>query len=601
MRAGAAGVTAVGIGATATTPAAADPLSGNMTGLYPVTTLRAVYGHIFGGGGEPAPAAEEVTGDITALRSKQVLERHETETQSLDQLRFDYGIGGTAEPIQTDAGAALWSRVEDSIARSRIDALPETEAVDRAQVAVDEQASITSWNVIDLWNSYFVDADRAEALKASIMDHGVATPETGEFTNFATATGTVDQSVIEPIVETPSGIYVWTVPLTELSPGWMDLKGVEDSSGGTVEVADLYVVRYAVDGAVVDVLDPATSSPALLSDHPDYAAETVVEPAIWQEMLDLIWTLRDDVTANLTSTVDSIYQRLDTGDLKPQDIMSAQTLLTEFDDGGDELSTSGAVAALAARGYALPEDFDDAVTIVHPDVDGEITGWLFVDSVGDLVATAGTTIEPAQYDTAHIIYFSEVDGSTESTMLSGEEPLEIVDYTGETSETVSYLPRPASSNYTNDRIWFDAAEMPNRFGVDMTDAIKITDESGTTAVMGASDLSTSGFRADAPDAADFELVFDNALEGPDSFAIELVSGLTFRDRSSTYVSDPTDPQLTRERLEQMREAWGEIEVQIETIEGAGGGGGGGGGGGWGPVALLAGAAGALALLLGGGR
>ncbi|TKX45824.1 hypothetical protein [Halorubrum sp. ARQ200] len=564
--------------------------------------LRAVYGHIFGGGGKPTPTADEVNGDITALRSKQVLETNDREQQALEQLRFDYGIGGTAQPLETNAGAALWSAVEDSIARSRIDALPETEAVDRAQVAVDEQASITSWNVIDLWNSYFIDADRAEAIKASIEDHGVATPETGSFTTHGSSSGTADVSLIEPIVETSSGVYVWTEPLSEVTPAWLSLEGVEDQTGDTVEVADLYVVRYAVDGEVVDITDPSTSPPPLVSDHPDYAAETIVEPQIWQQMLDLLWTLRDDVTANLTSTVDSIYLRLDTGDLKPTDIMSAQTLLTEFDDGQGELSPSGAVAAMAARGYSMPEDFESAVTIAHPGVEGEITGWLFVDAAVDgLVATAGTTIQPDQYDGAQIVYFSEVDSSTETAMLSGEEPLEIVDYSGETSETVSYLPRPAGSSYNDDRIWFGDSELPDRFGVDMSDAIRITDESGTTAVMGAGNLSTSGFRADAPDAAAFELVFDPSLEDSDGFSVELVSGLTFDDRSQQFVSDPTDPAQTRKRLEGIEGAWGEIKVQIETIEGAGGGGGGGGGGGWGPVALLAGAAGALALLLGGGR
>ncbi|WP_049923903.1 hypothetical protein [Halopiger djelfimassiliensis] len=587
--AGTLAVGAAGIG-TQTRPAAAYTFT---TPAIPAREIAAaVTGFVFGDSDDdvtPEEVNETAVQQSTWEIATSVSKGRDT---FVEEIKHEYGIGESVDTLQTSHGAAMWSAVETSIARSRIDDDSETAAETDARAALNQYAATSTWNNIDRWNSFWTAV--SSAVGKSITGEGVVTPANGSFTALEDSSqSAIDTAEVEPIVEANGKTYVWADyldgPNVDL-PSWLDLTAVANDDD-SVEASDLYVTRYVVDGSVVDILDPATSG-KINAVHPDYGTKTLADAGLYATLVDTTRTLRNDLSADLATTVSAIYQQFDIGEKSPSDIISAQGMLQEFDAGDGELSEQSAVAALVARGYALPSDLETPVTVNHPDLEGETTGWLFVDTSSKLVLTSGSTVSSSDYEMAYIVFESKVDGSTQTQMLSGENDLEIVEYTGGDSYALEY--EFERTDASNDFVYI--LEDHELLGPDSDAAVYVTGENGSRA-FDYSNLNTDP--GTTPSGADAVYSFSTKSDTIGAVEqVEVLEGLVIESRSTSYVSDPTNPTETNTRVDRMLEAWREIREQLDTL------GGGGGSGedilGAGTLALIAGGLGAIWILFGGG-
>jgi hypothetical protein len=515
--------------------------------------------------------------------------------ESFEQkLKAEFGVGGTTPTINTSHGSAVWSAVETSIARSRVNGASESEAVTAARGELNKVEVTAIWNAINHWNKAI------EALSVPIMDSatgaGVLEPATStEFGTLADVRSEPTGSEV-PLVEGDNGeIYVWMDPLKSsgvVLPPWMDISDLESEDASNFGVVK-YVSGTGTDAATVDPLNASQQLTPLRADHPELGTEELIDPSVFQEIVDTIRDLRNELSGGLTNTTDRIYQLIDVGEIEPSQLISAQDMLRDFDSG--TLSPQSASAALIARGYDAPSDTRHRVTVEHPDLYAAVTGWLFLDSAGgDLQITNKTTIAPEQYELAYVVYVSEQDGTTRQEMLSGEHPLEITSYEGgETLETPAIQKDPTAGKDTEERILLDASNSEILSApAEHPDAILVVEGETGKVQVPVDELEEWGGKD-----GDYAVVVDTATIGTVS-SVEIVRGMSIDDRATKTVTDPSDPEKVKERNEELIAAMEEILNGLPE-DGAGGGAFGGGGG-WGPVALLAGAAGALALLLGGG-
>lgn len=594
----AAGATAVGIGAVANPAGAQDATDAAKAALLPFyfgaqgvqEIASSVAGHIFDGSSSEVTAAEVNETAVKQSTWEIATGLSEGRETFIEEIRHEFGIGESVDTLQTSHGAAMWSGVETSIARSRIDGDTQAAAVADARDYLNEYAAKAVWNNLDRWNSFWVGASTAVA--KSITGEGVVTPAGGSFTALEDSSQTaIDATAVDPVVENGGKTYVWgdrlDGPNVDL-PNWLDLTAVTDNDDG-VEASDLYITRYVADGSVVDVLDP-TATGQIEAEHPDYGTQTLADADLYAELVDITRTLRNDLSAEMTSTVDSIYQQFEIGQKSPSDIISSQEMLQEFGAGDGQLSEQSAVAALTARGYAMPSDMETRVTVNHPDLEGETTGWLFIDTPSDIGVSSGMTISANEYKTAYVVFESAVDGTTQTQMLSGTEDLQIVEYSGSTRHEVPV----EAHGYLNE--YHDVYLMEDHESLQDGSADRIEIKGGEPDyTIDPSELEEA---TDRPDAV---YQFQRAEPtGAEPHTAEIVDGLTIESRETSYVSDPTAPEATNERVDRMQEAWEEIREQLEGLEGGGSGGGGGGEMGLGALAALVGGGGLVAYILTGG-
>lgn len=598
------GAAAVGTGgiATQTQRAAASPLYNTISGIGPITVTSVVTGFLFGGDGEK-PTAEEVNNTAVAQStweiSTSVTKGRET---FVEELKHEYGIGESVDTLSTSHGAAMWSAVETAVARSRVDGDTETAAEQDARADLNKYAATSVWNNIDRWNSFW--AAMATAVAKSISDAGVVTPTNGSFTALEDSSQTaIDPAAVEPLVEIDGSTYVWADKLGGPNvslPSWLDLTAVAGENSD-VNAEDLYVTRYCVDGNVVDILDPATSA-TIDAVHPDYGTQTLADAGFYATLVDTTRTLRNDLSAGLADTVSAIYQQFDIGEKSPADIISSQGMMQEFHS-GDQLTEQSAAAALVSRGYALPSDVTNPVTVNHPDLEGETTGLLFVDATRTLKLTGGTTVPASDYEMAYVVYDSAVDGATKTAMLSGTSDLQIIDYSGEKRTQLDFEEQDTAACER----YVYILEDHDKLSPDAAATLQVSDSEGS-ATYAASLLESPG--TDAPSGAVYQLPIGKGdggmvcISGNPVESVELVEGLTIETRGGSYVSDPTNPTATNTRVDKMLEAWRKILELLEGLDGGGGGGGGGDDGlGLGGIAALVAGGGILAYVLtgGGGR
>ncbi|SFB91468.1 hypothetical protein SAMN05444422_1034 [Halobiforma haloterrestris] len=602
LRLGAGAVTASAIGGTyaiqqtrAVAPiVAAAAIQGGITAV----TGASVAGYRYLSADEDEVDVAEVQEDTVQQSTwEQATTLNRGREDFVDELRYDYGLDRAVDTIQTAHGSSMFSAVETEIARSRVDGEDQATAEESARDELNRYTATAIWNNISRWNGWFHAG--AEIIKYSVTDDGVLTPSSGSFDTLSNARTDADPAQVDPIVETESGdIYVWSDPLDGPNvdlPDWMDISQIDEEE---VDVDDLHVTRYAVDGTVVDVINDQATDHNLIADHPDHGTETVAEPSLYADLIDTTWTLRDDISADLSTTVDSIYQQFDIGERDPSDIISNQEILQQFDP-SDGLSEQSAVAALVARGYALPSDLEETVTITHNDLEGETSGYLFLDAGEQINAVAGTTISANQYEMGHIVYESAVDGSIQSESLSGDYPLDIVEYSGEQRHSVDYttVDEVTSPSYIVIRETHEILENPGEYSA----VLRAVDGDGAEAMISLEDVteytgdhydsevSDGEYQAEIPDNLD---AYDYGID-----TVEIVEGLQFDDRSERHISNPTDPDETRDRVESNNEAWERIEEKLDDL--VGGAGGGGSGSDWTLYAALVAAGGALAAILAG--
>jgi len=555
--------------------------------------VTSVTGSIFQGKSDDVSAAEvnetavqQSTWEIATSVSK----GRET---FVEEIRHEYGIGQSVDTLQTSHGSAMWSALETSVARSRVDGDTESAATEAARADLNKYAATSVWNNIDRWNSFWTAI--STAVDKSITGEGVITPSNGSFTALEDSSQTaIDSSAVEPLVSANNKTYVWADKLSGSNvdlPSWLDLTAVAENSDATAE--DLYVTRYLVDGSVVDILDPASATGKINAVHPDYGTQTLADAELYGALVDTTRQLRNNLSASLSTTVGAIYEQFDTGQKSPSDIISAQGMLQEFDAGTGSLTEQSAVAGLVARGYAMPSDMETPVTVNHPDLEGETTGWLFVDTDKRLTLTSGITVSASDYEMAYIVYESAVDGSTQTAILSGESDLEVVEYTGTTRTSLEFAdPDPDQTDGRAIYILEDHEDLAPESNL----AVEFVGPDGKE-IADTSELNTDKSSwITPPDGAEYRYVVDGTIVGAPLESVNLLDGLTIESRSTSYVSDPTNPTDTNARVDRMQEAWQTIREQLESL----GGGGGGSGLGLGGIAALIGGGGVLAYILTGG-
>mgnify|MGYP006276440149 CR=1 FL=1 len=199
-----------------------------ISGLGPVTVAGIVTGFLFGGDGEK-PTAEEVNQTAVTQSTWEISTSVSKGRETLvEELSHEYGIGTDGNALSTSHGSAMWSAVETSVARSRVDGDPGSVAVEDARADLNKYAATSIWNNIDRWNSFW--AAMSSAVAKSISGEGVVTPSNGSFTALKDSSQTaIDPAATEPLVEIDGSTYVWTDPLDGSNvdlPSWLDLADV---------------------------------------------------------------------------------------------------------------------------------------------------------------------------------------------------------------------------------------------------------------------------------------------------------------------------------------------------------------------------------------
>ena len=510
----------------------------------------------------------------------------------VDGLKYEYGLGRDVATIQTAHGSSMFSAVEAQIARSRVDGDTESEAETAARSELSKDAATSIWNNIARWNDFYSSA--AEVILYSITSDGVVSPETGSFTTLSNSRTDANSDNVEPIVTDDSGnIYVWSDPLSGPNvnlPDWMDLSQIEDKD---VSTSDLHVIRFAIDQTVVDIINGTGVGTKLIAEHPDHGTQTVADPQLYADLVSTTMTLRDSLSADMTTIVSEIYQQFDIGEKDPSDIISNQELLQQFDSGGD-LTEQSAVAALAARGYAVPDDLENQVTISHNDLEGETTGWLFVDATSEIVVGSETTISAADYQTSHIVYESEVDGSIQTQSLSGDYPLEIVEYSGGSTTNVDMFSFESDTNIGPQYLYIEQ-EQEELTDPESNVILQVTGAEDTISIPATQvEHDVNGY----PHAVEFDTgkIDGQTFPKDTDHTVRIIQGLVYSPRSERHISDPTNPTETRNRVEDNREAWQAINDKLDGLANGGFGAGGGGGSLLGIGLVIA----ALAVIFGGG-
>ena len=171
-------------------------------------------------------------------------------------------------------------------------------------------------------------------------------------------------------------------------------------------------------------LDNADTDAAIQYTREDITVVSVAEMEFFEIIKDTYELLRDEA---MEPHVDRIADDIEEGDADPEDFISPEQLLRNWDDADGR----GIVAAAAiASGLPPVGDFSQEVEIDHPDLpEGTTWGDLYIDFddiEDELDLEPGDTIDPEDFSSAYFGYETE-DGDYENMLLDSSEPITIQD------------------------------------------------------------------------------------------------------------------------------------------------------------------------------
>lgn len=371
-----------------------------------------------------------------------------------DELRHDYDVSNDQD---TPFGKAAWHTIRTQTTSTLAAGETVGEATSNSQTALDEQLLRGYANQVEIRNT------QMNALVEEIViqweEFGQARfDDGGDGPLVMEATFSGDSEPIEarqPSDEdVPEGIE--PVEASAVSEGYLLWYTPEMSSyfhadyediGREADIREIgYFTDHGFTTAVTSRLEGNLFEMNLFEGidgqhHGRMASEELVNPETGDRLEDFIlgFTLRDviwsiynaydEIRGDISTYVDTINDQLEQGVIDPADILGPYDIVEAFAH-SDESSFMG--AQLLATGAEMPDNIGYEALISHPDLAAEeLWGTLYPRFSGEPKALSpGMTLQPEDYGMAYFGFHSHLDGEWTTTILSGDEPLEILDVTG---------------------------------------------------------------------------------------------------------------------------------------------------------------------------
>ncbi|WIV67100.1 hypothetical protein [Natrialbaceae archaeon AArc-T1-2] len=510
------------------------------------------------------------------------------------EAQYTDGDGSRTEnPENTPYGRAAYQDIRAAVARAAVDGDGESDAISASHDALDRRTTIAVINQISRWNDLI--NGLAEQITLGI-EEGVHVlhsqdDDTERFT---------DRSVSD-IEEEYGSDYVSSDPDGDARITPVEASQVNDDSYAIWEwdldlpVDPDEIDEYDGDSYSIYALCPTIGEDMLfhpLDDLSDLSVDdwtgdhpVVRRDAIWAHHSDLptirLITLEVDggyrlslraineayinIQSDIPDLVESLYAGFAQGELDPADILSSQGIVDQFADSSEQ---SRLAAELLAVGAEVPDETGYRATISHPDLEADELEGLLYPQFGDaepVSITPGTVLESDDYDMAYFGYESAIDDSFETELLSGDEPLEVIDTDGlEDQQTVDGAGDTAGDD---GRVIVHEGDDPPEPIADPThedyDGWKIR-------VYGETNDHTADLTDVIEDGDDYVLEQTDLEYGETVESVEIVPSVDY-SRSIDYVADPTevDSEETIERMDNLRDQVDELEEALDDDDDGG--------------------------------
>jgi hypothetical protein len=168
------------------------------------------------------------------------------------------------------------------------------------------------------------------------------------------------------------------------------------------------------------------------------SSTTRIQTWRYREILRAIYQIRSTQLSNIDASIDNLKTELDSGNVQPEDFISAEDLYREFDAPGD--LTRQAVELLAEGVY---DYYGSDVTVSFGE--SSYTGVMFVDVTSDITVSAGDTIAAADHNGGQIL-ISDDDADNSQVSIPSDVDITIDSISGD-QDSIEYIDR---QRYVND-------------------------------------------------------------------------------------------------------------------------------------------------------
>lgn len=477
----------------------------------------------------------------------------------MEEMEFEYlDDEAPSSPFERSA----WQAVRAEVARGAVNGESVSDITQEAQTAVRRQAAIAMINLIERWNT----------LVTALMDQIVIQLENGvDVLRFASSSSSdiepLEEDELEgvPVDETASDEY-------EGYPVW-EYEVELPVSLNEIEQRDEPLKSYLISGYTHSIRTFSVGSSRFVesttglrdynfvAQHSDLDDVLLCDFSKQDQIFDRIDDEMDQVLSGIGDYVDAVHGQIQQGEIDPAHILSSQDIVDQF--AGSE-NIDRVAAELTAIGATVPDEWTFRAEISHPDLYAEtLWGILMPEFSGDEAPSIrpGTTIDAEDYRMAYFAYEGQADGSAQVELLSGDEPIEVLDLDGlEGQETLDESDTVAGEN----------GEVVLWTGGDPPDPIANPSEyEGWSIMVGGETNRHVADVTDAQQEGDDWILPDTDLEEGETIEyVEIVPSPNYT-QPVDYVADPTEPDEDMlDRIQHLNETIDELE---EALDDSGGG------------------------------
>ena len=484
---------------------------------------------------------------------------------------------------QTPYAQLAWSEIRTRVAQARAQGKSESEALQEASKALDEQTTRSLVNVIERWNTgvsalieqITVDLDEGVGvfhIKAN--DGSEYRPARTDASNNdadgieGTGDGSGNFFAQEKNVDTP-------VPASNLEGRESDL--VEFGLFLIRDSGDPWRLNPTDDDEWTSWNDYSYNTSTVIAKHTDLGSATVLSPQTYHHATSSIHTAYNSITSDLSDYVSTMYKSFEEGIVDPADILTPTELFDKFAT-ADEQSRMGAELAAVGALHPGADNLGFRAKVSHPGLESD-SKWgqlyLMIEGSESLDVSSGQTIPASEYE---IAYFGFESSDTEEwivRILDGSEPLDILE--AETLDRDYEVAVPVDSAGANGEVvvWDtgqqgeppEPIEFPNDHPSWYVD------------IRGASNSSQHDVTAvetrdtDDGDATEYYISSTDLNDGEAIEYIAIKQDVTF-EQTSTHVDDATtiDPEKVEATVKSYKELAEALEkLDSSPLEGSGSG------------------------------
>ena len=446
---------------------------------------------------------------------------------------------------------AAWSAIRATITEGITNGDAKSKTLEAAQDALDKQASIAVYNLVQRYNtgvSGLISALHTEATEQTNVlkkNDAFRSPSTDHFDSSVwTDTGTVDNQML---LERPMTL-----------PG--DPSNIDDLPDNPKEYGLSFSLNGVSDSFVmaINAFESTNYTSPIEASHPTYDTITVLNGNLYRYGTETIKEEYNNISSNLSTYVDTLFAEVSQGSIDPTTILGPQDMVDQF---ASDDKRARMAAELAAIGAEVPDSFSYEALISHPDLSADQL-WcdLFVKFSGSPQSIEpGMTIASADYEMAFIGYQSKSNDDYIPDTLSGDSDLQIIDVAGVEGEQDATKSAADTANSSGDLNIGASPPDPVVNPGDYDDAynIVISTESGTTAtvpVSAVTQIETGEYVVPAS---------ASGLTGSETISSVRVVPVIETRQNQQFVADPTT--ATEQQVKDAVQANNELVSQIETL------------------------------------